>query len=133
MSVGNKKRDKKATPFEVLYSDCEYNCITGKQKDNLLTEFEKNKKKLNVIIEEPKIEKGNFFSKDQFIFSVITKEFNTNVKRYYSDFEWFKNQLNSRYPFILVPTIIKEAFFFNINLNLFSKKKNYKNIPQEEK
>ena len=133
MSLGNKKRDKKATPFEVLYSDCEYNVITGKQKDNLLTEFEKNKKKLNVIIEEPKIEKGNFFSKDQFIFSVITKEFNTNVKRYYSDFEWFKNQLNSRYPFILVPPIIKEAFFSNINLNLFSKKKNDENIPQEEK
>ena len=40
MSLGNKKRDKKATPFEVLYSDCEYNVITGKQKDNLLTEFD---------------------------------------------------------------------------------------------
>ena len=40
----NKKKDKKATPFEVLYSDCEYNVKTGKQQETKLMEFEKKKK-----------------------------------------------------------------------------------------
>ena len=131
LQLVNKKRDKKATPFEVLYSDCEYDVITGIQPETKLMELEKEKKKINVKIAEPKIEKGSFFSKDQITFSVITDELNSNVKRNYSDFEWYKYQLNSRYPFILVPPILKEAFYSNINLNIFGKKKN-EELPQEK-
>ncbi len=131
LQLVNKRRDKKATPFEVLYSDCEYDVITGIQPETKLMELEKEKKKINVKIAEPKIEKGSFFSKDQITFSVITDELNSNVKRNYSDFEWYKYQLNSRYPFILVPPILKEAFYSNINLNIFGKKKN-EELPQEK-
>ena len=87
LQLVNKRRDKKATPFEVLYSDCEYDVITGIQPETKLMELEKEKKKINVKIAEPKIEKGSFFSKDQITFSVITDELNSNVKRNYSDFE----------------------------------------------
>ena len=50
----------------MLYSDCEYDVITGIQPETKLMELEKEKKKINVKIAEPKIEKGNFFSKDLF-------------------------------------------------------------------
>ena len=73
LQLVNKRRDKKATPFEVLYSDCEYDVITGIQPETKLMELEKEKK--NVKITEAKIEKGSFFNKDQITFSVITDEF----------------------------------------------------------
>ena len=41
LQLVNKKRDKKATPFEVLYSDCEYDVITGIQPETKLMELEK--------------------------------------------------------------------------------------------
>ena len=33
LQLVNKKRDKKATPFEVLYSDCEYDVIKNKENE----------------------------------------------------------------------------------------------------
>ena len=57
----------------MLYSNCEYDVITGIQPETKLMELEKEKK--NVKIAEPKIEKGSFYSKDQITFSVITDEF----------------------------------------------------------
>ena len=57
----------------MLYSDCEYDVITGIQPETKLMELEKEKK--NVKITEAKIEKGSFYSKDQITFSVITDEF----------------------------------------------------------
>ena len=121
-SLKNKK-EKKLTPFEILYSDCEFISETAKQQETKMMEFEKEKKKLNIKIIEPKKEKGSLFSKDQITFQIVTEELNSKVKRNYSDFEWYKNQLNLRYPFILVPPLIKDAFYSNINLSFFSKKK----------
>ena len=45
MYIVMEERDKKATPFEVLYSDCEYDVITGIQPETNLMELEKEKKK----------------------------------------------------------------------------------------
>ncbi len=131
-SVKNKK-EKTSTPFEILYSDCEFVSETAKQQETKMMEFEKEKKKLNIKIIEPKKEKGNLFSKDQMTFQIVTEELNSKVKRNYSDFEWYKNQLNLRYPFILVPPLIKDAFYSNINLSFFSKKKNDENNIEEQK
>ena len=33
LQLVNKRRDKKATPFEVLYSDCEYDVIKNKENE----------------------------------------------------------------------------------------------------
>ena len=131
-SLKNKK-EKKLTPFEILYSDCEFISETAKQQETKMMEFEKEKKKLNIKIIEPKKEKGSLFSKDQITFQIVTEELNSKVKRNYSDFEWYKNQLNLRYPFILVPPLIKDAFYSNINLSFFSKKKNDENNIEEQK
>ena len=130
-SLKNKK-EKKSTPFEILYSDCEFISETAKQPETKMMEFEKEKKKLNIKIIEPKKEKGSLFSKDQMTFQIVTEELNSKVKRNYSDFEWYKNQLNLRYPFILVPPLIKDAFYSNINLSFFSKKKDEKNNIEEQ-
>ena len=130
-SLKNKK-EKKLTPFEILYSDCEFISETAKQQETKMMEFEKEKKKLNIKIIEPKKEKGSLFSKDQITFQIVTEELNSKVKRNYSDFEWYKNQLNLRYPFILVPPLIKDAFYSNINLSFFSKKKNEENNIEEQ-
>ena len=130
-SLKNKK-EKKLTPFEILYSDCEFISETAKQQETKMMEFEKEKKKLNIKIIEPKKEKGSLFSKDQITFQIVTEELNSKVKRNYSDFEWYKNQLNLRYTFILVPPLIKDAFYSNINLSFFSKKKNEENNIEEQ-
>ena len=120
----NMKQNKKATSFEILYSDCEFESKTSKQQETKLMEFEKEKKRINIKISEPIKEKKSFFSKEQITFLITTEELNSKVRRSYIDFEWYKNQLNSRYPFILVPPLIKEVFLSNINISIFSKKKN---------
>ena len=120
----NVKKNKKSTPFEILYSDCEFESKTSKQQETKLMEFEKEKKKINIKISEPIKEKKSFFSKEQIIFLITSEELNSSTRRSYTDFEWFKNQLNSRYPFILVPPLLKEDFLSNINISIFSKSKN---------
>ena len=120
----NIKTNKKSTPFEILYSDCEFESKTSKQQETKLMEFEKEKKRINIKISEPIKEKKSFFSKEQIIFLITSEELNSSTRRSYTDFEWFKNQLNSRYPFILVPPLLKEDFLSNINISIFSKSKN---------
>ena len=120
----NVKKNKKSTPFEILYSDCEFESKTSKQQETKLMEFEKEKKRINIKISEPIKEKKSFFSKEQIIFLITSEELNSSTRRSYTDFEWFKNQLNSRYPFILVPPLLKEDFLSNINISIFSKSKN---------
>ena len=82
-----------------------------------MMELENENKKINITISEPKIENGGFFSPKIYSFIISSNELNTKVKRTYDDFEWFKNQLNERYPFILIPPIIKEGIFEKININ----------------
>ena len=100
-----------------LYSPCEYNIETAIQQESEMLKLEREKKKINVIINEPKIESSGFFTQKIYSFVISSEELNSKVKRTYNDFEWFKNQLNQRYPFILVPTIMKESIFEKININ----------------
>ena len=53
----NIKTNKKSTPFELLYSDCEFQAKTSKQQETKLMEFEKEKKRINIKISEPIKEK----------------------------------------------------------------------------
>ena len=100
-----------------LYSPCEYNIETAIQQESEMLKLEREKKKINVIINEPKIESSGFFTQKIYSFVISSEELNSKVKRTYNDFEWFKNQLNQRYPFILVPPIMKESIFEKININ----------------
>ncbi len=100
-----------------LYSPCEYNIETAIQQESEMLKLEREKKKINVIINEPKIESSGFFTQKIYSFVISSEELNSKVKRTYNDFEWFKNQLNQRYPFILVPPIMKESIFNKISFN----------------
>ena len=109
-------QSKKDYSFDI-YSPFEYIINTRKQQESEMIKFENEKKKINVIISEGKIENVGFFSSKIYSFIISSNELNTKVKRTYNDFEWFKNQLNQRYPFILVPPIMKESIFEKININ----------------
>ena len=106
-------QSKKDYSFDI-YSPFEYIINTRKQQESEMIKFENEKKKINVIISEGKIENVGFFSSKIYSFIISSNELNTKVKRTYNDFEWFKNQLNQRYPFILVPPIMKESIFEKI-------------------
>ena len=92
---------KKDYSFDI-YSPFEYIINTRKQQESEMIKFENENKKINVTISEAKIENGGFFSPKIYSFIISSNELNTKVKRTYDDFEWFKNQLNERYPFILI-------------------------------
>ena len=109
-------QSKKDYSFDI-YSPFEYIINTRKQQESEMMELENENKKINITISEPKIENGGFFSPKIYSFIISSNELNTKVKRTYDDFEWFKNQLNERYPFILIPPIIKEGIFEKININ----------------
>ena len=108
---------------ELLYTPEKYSIQTNTQQDCKLLDFEKEKKKITVLISEPKKETKSFFSQKIYSFLITCEELETKVRRTFTDFEWFKNQLNQRYPFILVPPIQKESLLNSLyNINLLGKK-----------
>jgi uncharacterized protein YoxC len=121
------KKEKKLTLNEILYTPEKYSIQTNTQQECKLLDFEKEKKKLTIVISEPKKEAKNFFSQKIYSFLITCEELETKVRRTFTDFEWFKNQLNQRYPFILVPPIQKENLLNNVYnnyINLIGKKDN---------
>ena len=117
------KKEKKLSLNELLYTPEKYSIQTNTQQDCKLLDFEKEKKKITVLISEPKKETKSFFSQKIYSFLITCEELETKVRRTFTDFEWFKNQLNQRYPFILVPPIQKESLLNSLyNINLLGKK-----------
>ena len=117
------KKEKKLSLNELLYTPEKYSIQTNTQQDCKLLDLEKEKKKITVLISEPKKESKSFFSQKIYSFLITCEELETKVRRTFTDFEWFKNQLNQRYPFILVPPIQKESLLNSLyNINLLGKK-----------
>ena len=106
-----KPRERKKSEVEILYEPCEYNIKTDTQSNNKLLEFEKEKKKINVIVKEPKKESKGFFSQKIITFIISCEELNSNVKRSLDDIIWFKVRMNQSYPFILVPPILNHSSY----------------------
>ena len=72
----------------------------------ILSQFEKDKKKLNIKITNGKFEKiGGIFSQNKFVCEVSCKELESNVNRTFDDFEWLKYQLSEKYPLIYIPPL----------------------------
>ena len=112
----DKKIEEKENIYNILYSNCDYEIITKKQQESKIFEFEKEKKKININISNPKIENSGFFHKYiNFTCDISSNELNSNIKRTYNDFIWFKNQLNERYPFILISPLMKNNLFFKLD------------------
>jgi hypothetical protein len=118
--IKEKVKVKEESLFDKLYPNGDYEFETKKQQESIMFNLEKENKKINIIISEPQnIEKSGFFYQKtvNFICNISSKELNSNVKRTFSDFEWFKNQLNLRYPFILISPLIKSINFYKLDSN----------------
>jgi hypothetical protein len=118
--IKEKVKVKEESLFDKLYPNGDYEFETKKQQESIMFDLEKENKKINIIISEPQnIEKSGFFYQKtvNFICNISSKELNSNVKRNFRDFEWFKNQLNLRYPFILISPLIKSINFYKLDSN----------------
>jgi len=100
---------KQKNPIYNLYIPTSYEIETDIQQENKLMEFHRNHNKIQIIISDPKKEgKKGLFSKTYSTYRVQCPQLNFDVRRSYSDFEWFRNQLIKRYPLRLIPPIGKD-------------------------
>jgi hypothetical protein len=97
---------KKDEQLNELYSSQIFKIKYLPMQECILSQFEKDKKKLNIKITNGKFEKiGGLFSQNKFICEVSCKELESNVNRTFDDFEWLKYQLNEKYPLIYIPPL----------------------------
>ena len=97
------KRDEQ---LNELYSNQVFQIKYSSSQECILSQFEEDKKKLNIQVTNGKFEKiGGIFSQIKFICNISCKELESNVTRTFDDFEWLKNQLNEKYPLIYIPPI----------------------------
>ena len=97
------KRDEQ---LNELYSSQIFHIKYLPLQECILSQFEKDKKKINIKVTNGKFEKiGGIFSQNKFICEVSCKELESNVNRTFDDFEWLKYQLNEKYPLIYIPPI----------------------------
>ena len=97
------KRDEQ---LNELYSTQVFQIKYLPLQECILSKLENNKKKLNINITNGRFEKvGGLFSTVKFMCNLSCKELESNVLRTLDDFEWFKNQLNEKYPLIYIPPI----------------------------
>ena len=113
-----------------LYSPMVYSIKTVAQQDNELLKLENEKKKITIIISDPKKEKsvGMFSKKSVYSYKVECPEIKTEVRRTYADFEWLKNLLGLYYALRIVPPLIKESMFYQ--LEIVSKKDSEEVVEQ---
>lgn len=113
-----------------LYSPMIYNIKTVPQQDNDLLKLENEKKRIKIIVSEPKKEKskGIFQKKSIYSYKVECPEIKTEVRRTYADFEWLKNQLGLYYSLRVVPPLIKEPMYYQ--LDIVSKKDSEESVEQ---
>ena len=111
---------KEETKIEIddpLYSPMTYEIKTQIQQDNELLKLDKEKKRIKITVSEPKKEKSkSLFKKDIYTYKVSCPEIKTEVRRSYADFEWLKNQLGLYYALRVVPPLIKESMFFQLEI-----------------
>ena len=97
------KRDEQ---LNELYSNQNFKIKYLPMQECILSQFEKDKKKLNIKITNGKFEKiGGIFSQNKFVCEVSCKELESNVNRTFDDFEWLKYQLSEKYPLIYIPPL----------------------------
>ncbi len=97
------KRDEQ---LNELYSTQVFQIKYLPLQECILSQYEKEKKKLNIEITNGRFEKiGGIFSQIKFICTIACKELGSNVTRTFDDFEWLKSQLNEKYPLRYIPPL----------------------------
>ena len=105
----SKKNEKSSNIKTLLYTPDTYEFETGYQQENKLLELYRNNNFISISVSEPQKEgKSGFFSKSYMTYRIQCPQLNSDVRRTYADFEWFRNQLLLRYPLRVVPPIMKE-------------------------
>ena len=105
----NKKKEKSEKIQTPLYAPDSYEVETGYQQENKLIELYRNNNLISIEVSEPQKEgKTGFFSKSYMTYRIQCPQLNSDVRRTYSDFEWFRNQLLIRYPLRVIPPIMKD-------------------------
>ena len=101
-----------------LYSPIIYNIKTVPQQDNELLKLDNDKKKIKIIVSEPKKEKskGMFTKKSIYSYKVECPEIKTEVRRTYADFEWLKVQLGLYYSLRITPPLLREPMYFTLDI-----------------
>ena len=111
------KEEPKKELEDPLYTPMTYEIKTQIQQDNELLKLYKEKKRIKITVSEPKKEKSkSLFKKDIYTYKVSCPEIKTEVRRSYADFEWLKNQLGLYYHLRVVPPLIKESMFFQLEI-----------------
>ena len=107
--IEKEANEKLTNPLYNLYLPKSYEIETDLQQENKLMELHRNHNQIQVTISEPKKEgKKGLFSKAIMTYRIQCPQLNSEVRRSYSDFEWFRNQLLIRYPLRYIPPICKE-------------------------
>ena len=107
--IEKEANERLNSPLYNLYLPASYEIETELQQENKLLELHRNKTPIQVIISEPiKEGKKGFFSKAYMTYRIQCPQLNSDVRRSFPDFEWFRNQLISRYPLRYIPPICKE-------------------------
>ena len=97
------------SPLYNLYLPKSYEIETELQQENKLMELHRNHTPIQCNISDPKKEgKKGLFSKTYMTYRIQCPQLNSDVRRSYLDFEWFRNQLLFRYPLRYIPPICKE-------------------------
>ena len=103
------KKESKEEEQNPLYTPQEYEFKTNLQQNTKLLELSKENKLISIIVSEPKKEQlGGFFSKAIYSYRIQCPQINSDIRRTYADFEWFRNQLVIRYPLRFVPPVMRE-------------------------
>ena len=111
------KEDSKEEKEDPLYNTMIYEIKTPLQQDNELLKLDKEKKRITIKVSDPIKEKAkNLFKKVIYSYKVECPEVKTEVRRTYADFEWLRNILGSYYALRVVPPIMKEAMYFQLDI-----------------
>ena len=104
-----KNKEKPVDIQNPLYSLDIYEFETSYQQENKLLELCRNNNFISISVTEPQKEgKTGFFSKSYMTYRIQCPQLNSDVRRTFTDFEWFRNQLLIRYPLRIIPPLIKE-------------------------
>ena len=95
-------RTKKEEQLFQLYKPQSIEVKPSPQEENKLTELEKESKKISIKLSEESITKKNIFA-SKFTCKIECPELSSSVVRSFEDIEWFKSQLNEKYPMIYIP------------------------------
>ena len=120
--IKTKEKDTKKNISSVntqngLYTPEVYNFKTGSQPKNKLLELSQNNNLISVTVSDPKKEVAGFL-KAIYSYRIQCPQLNSDNRRTYEDFEWFRNQLIIRYPLRLIPPVMKQTILKQLG-NIF--------------